>query len=295
MARGGLLSHAPAVLHDMAACIAEAVATVYLAEVRASSLNDWAPCCGTLSISWPAPGPLDLSSTKTLVERGGIEAFSVLICTAILCTSGCGRWTLCQPRDNLSRGFPVQARAGVAGAPSARDTDGLALLGNRAWPTYLNPRLLSTRALDRFRNQVSPHMSAVRVPTKPSDGLSVTCCVRAEPHSRRICGDLPKDAMQIAFEQWVRQGYWSVAAIFEDRHDVITLGPGGQLLRKSVPVKRTQVLQMVVPLKVSNSVPPYALPRQGCAKSRNNVFAVGLPFRVLRGRHGHNTGRIPRC
>jgi hypothetical protein len=35
VARGGLLSHAPAVLHDMAACIAEAVAVVYLAEVRA--------------------------------------------------------------------------------------------------------------------------------------------------------------------------------------------------------------------------------------------------------------------
>ena len=34
MARGGLMAHAPAVLHDMAACVAEAVATVYLAEVR---------------------------------------------------------------------------------------------------------------------------------------------------------------------------------------------------------------------------------------------------------------------
>ena len=33
-ARGGLLPHAPAVLHDMAASIAEAVASVYLAEAR---------------------------------------------------------------------------------------------------------------------------------------------------------------------------------------------------------------------------------------------------------------------
>ncbi len=48
-------------------------------------------------------------------------------------------------------------------------------------------------------------------------------------------------AAQVAFEQWVRQGYWSVAAVFEDRHDVVVLGAGGQLLRKSVPVKRTQV------------------------------------------------------
>jgi len=32
-ARGGLLPHVPAVLHDMAASIAEAVAAVYLAEV----------------------------------------------------------------------------------------------------------------------------------------------------------------------------------------------------------------------------------------------------------------------
>ena len=47
----------------------------------------------------------------------------------------------------------TQARAGVAGAPSARDPEGLALLGDRACPTYLHPRLPSTRALDRFRNQ----------------------------------------------------------------------------------------------------------------------------------------------
>ena len=57
---------------------------------------------------------------------------------------------------------------------------------------------------------------------------------------------MPWHVVQIAFEQWVRQGYWSVAAIFEDRHDVIALGPGGQLLRKSVPVKRTQVLMLTV-------------------------------------------------
>ena len=49
-----------------------------------------------------------------------------------------------------------QVRGGVAGAPSARDPGGSALLGNGAWPTFVHPRLSSTRSLERFRNQVRP-------------------------------------------------------------------------------------------------------------------------------------------
>ena len=69
---------------------------------------------------------------------------------------------------NVSVGRRAQARAGVAGAPSARDPDGMALLGDRACPTYLHPRLLSTRALDRFRNQARGlEMSRSAVPRVP--------------------------------------------------------------------------------------------------------------------------------
>lgn len=46
----------------------------------------------------------------------------------------------------------------MAGAPSARDPGGSALLGSGAWPTFLHRRLSSTRALERFRNQVGTHL-----------------------------------------------------------------------------------------------------------------------------------------
>ena len=62
-------------------------------------------------------------------------------------------------------GVRVQVRVGVAGAPSARDPGGSALLGSGAWPTFVHPSLSSTRALERFRNQVSPLEKEMRAAT----------------------------------------------------------------------------------------------------------------------------------
>ena len=67
----------------------------------------------------------------------------------------------------------------------------------------------------------------------------------------------------------MRQGYWSVAAIFEDRHDVVVLGAGGQLLRMSVPVKRTQV----------RHVAPSTAQRCSCVQQALN-WLVCSPFSV---------------
>ena len=45
----------------------------------------------------------------------------------------------------------------------------------------------------------------------------------------------------MAFEQWMRRSYWTVAAMYEDRHDLVALAPEGNLVRLSIPAKRTKV------------------------------------------------------
>jgi hypothetical protein len=45
---------------------------------------------------------------------------------------------------------PMQARAGMAGGPSRPDL----LLMEGCWPVFLHRGLASSRALERFRNQV---------------------------------------------------------------------------------------------------------------------------------------------
>ncbi len=49
--------------------------------------------------------------------------------------------------------------------------------------------------------------------------------------------------LQLAFKRWTEQRYWEVVAIYEDRHEVAVFGIGGRLMRKSIPFKRTKVLQ----------------------------------------------------
>jgi hypothetical protein len=46
---------------------------------------------------------------------------------------------------------------------------------------------------------------------------------------------------QVAFERWAAKHYWSVAAAFEDRHELWVLAPSARLQKRSLPVKRTRV------------------------------------------------------
>jgi len=47
---------------------------------------------------------------------------------------------------------------------------------------------------------------------------------------------------QVAFRRWLQTSVWDVVAIYEDRHEVLVVGPSATLVRKSVPFKRTQEL-----------------------------------------------------
>lgn len=47
--------------------------------------------------------------------------------------------------------------------------------------------------------------------------------------------------MQVSFRSWVQGAVWDVVAMYEDRHEVVVVGPAATLLRQSVPFKRTKV------------------------------------------------------
>jgi hypothetical protein len=48
-------------------------------------------------------------------------------------------------------------------------------------------------------------------------------------------------AFQVALNNWWEGRWGSVAAIYEDRHEVWGIGPGGQILRRSLPGRRAAV------------------------------------------------------
>ena len=47
--------------------------------------------------------------------------------------------------------------------------------------------------------------------------------------------------MQIALAQLIHQNTQSIVAMYEDRHNLVTLGPGVQLLQQPVSVRRIKV------------------------------------------------------
>ena len=68
-----------------------------------------------------------------------------------------------------------------------------------SWLLVLHPRLTTTRALERFRNQV-------------------------------------------AMQRWMDANFGSVAAMYEDRHQLWGFNHKGRLLQRTLPARRAQVL-----------------------------------------------------
>ena len=126
-----------------------------------------------------------------------------------------------------------------------------------SWPVFLHPRLANTRALERFRNQVSflrcrqgcmdrcRHdlglSGAVDLEEKPSNNeRGSNDRQRRRRHISpqwRLTGFRP----QVAFQQFVDSNWEAVAAIYEDRHLLWGVAPGARIVKRSVAVRRAKV------------------------------------------------------
>ncbi|KAK9815661.1 hypothetical protein WJX72_007540 [[Myrmecia] bisecta] len=101
--------------------------------------------------------------------------------------------------DAVAAIYLAEAGQGLDGGPAAVTRDAL-LEGS--WPTFLHPRLASTRNLERFRNQVALHA-------------------------------------------WMQRNYQSVVAMYEDRHALWGLAPGGNLVQRSISARRAKELNQL--------------------------------------------------
>jgi hypothetical protein len=144
-----LLAAAPAALQDMAVLVADAVAAAYLADAAEGGIP-----AGALAA---AAGDLSVGSSS-----GGGEARSPAAAASSLARA------------------PVAARAGPLAAPA------LAPLEAAWWPTFVHPRLASTRALQRFANRLAlaraAHRAFASVTAMYEDRLPLftLCALRAE-------------------------------------------------------------------------------------------------------------------
>jgi hypothetical protein len=146
-----LLAAAPAALQDMAVLVADAVAAAYLADAAEGGIP-----AGALAA---AAGDLRVGSSSS----GSSEARAAAAAPAA-----------------LARAPGIATRAGPPAAPAP------APLEAAWWPTFVHPRLASTRALQRFANRLAlaraAHRAFASVAAMYEDRLPLftLCALRAE-------------------------------------------------------------------------------------------------------------------
>ncbi|GAB4814318.1 hypothetical protein N2152v2_001364 [Parachlorella kessleri] len=193
-----LLSLAPAVLHDMAVMVAEAVAAGYLADVEAG-LDPAAAVTAAASLQKQAgsgrPAEHNRSGTSSSRSRGSpTEGVAGATAAAeLLAADRHGANSLVASTGSSRSSSLTSQSVSMTGS----STSGGALLPLEAsyWPTFLHRQLASTRQRQRFTNQV-------------------------------------------VVQRWLHRQFHSVAAMYEDRMDLFGLGPGATLQVRRAPLRR---------------------------------------------------------
>ena len=73
--------------------------------------------------------------------------------------------------------------------------------------------------------------------------------------------------VQVSFRTWVQGAVCDVVAMYEDRHEVVVVGPAATLLRQSVPFKRTKVRGGPLRIRLYRVVVPGSCAQMLCSQS----------------------------